>query len=246
MRTIRHILLALAMILILVSCIGGKDRVIPRAKLAEIYAEMFITDQWISTTHSVRRQADTSLVYEPILAKYGYTSADYRRSVDKYMDDPDRYSRILRTTGQILDRKLEELHKRELELAKLKERQEYLEGLRFEADFNAEEFFPYLFDEPYVHYYDSLDVKPDSILMVYRLININRTDTLYDGVRMVLKDSLAIKDSLSIKDTLAVKDSVSVKDTLEVKPMRFLKDSISVRGRLPKPKGRMVNKRLVQ
>ena len=97
MRAIRHISLALAMILTLASCIGGGDRVIPRAKLAEIYAEMFITDQWISGTHSVRRQADTSLVYEPILAKYGYTSADYRRSVDKYMDDPERYGRILRS-----------------------------------------------------------------------------------------------------------------------------------------------------
>ena len=222
MRAIRHILLALATLLILVSCIGGRDKVIPRAKLAEIYAEMFITDQWISSTHSVRRQADTSLVYEPILAKYGYTSADYRHSVDKYMNDPERFSRILRTTGEILDKKLKVLNDREMELARLKDRQEYLESLRFEADFHAEEFFPYLFDEPYIHYYDSLDVKPDSTLMVYRLINVSRTDTLYDGIRMVLKD------------------------TLEVKPMRLVKDSIHVRGRLPKPPGRMVNKRLVK
>ena len=240
MRAIRHILLALATLLILVSCIGGRDKVIPRAKLAEIYAEMFITDQWISSTHSVRRQADTSLVYEPILAKYGYTSADYRHSVDKYMDDPERFSRILRTTGQLLDKKLAELNKRELELAKLKELKEQLDELRFEADFRPEEFFPYLFDEPYVHYYDSLDVKPDSTLMVYRFINIVRSDTLYDGIRMVLKDTLAVKDTVAVKDTL------SVKDTLEVKPMRLVKDSIHVRGRLPKPPGRMVNKRLVK
>ena len=228
------------MILILVSCIGGRDRVIPRAKLAEIYAEMFITDQWISSTQSVRRQADTSLVYDPILAKYGYTSADYRRSIDKYMDDPERFSKILRTTGQILDARLAELHKQEEELARIKELQERLEELRYEADFNAEEFFPYLFDEPYIHYYDSLDVKPDSTLMVYRLINVNRADTLYDGIRMILKDSLAVKD------TLAIKNTVSVKDTLEVKPMKLVKDSIPVRGMLPKPKGRMVNKRLVK
>ena len=240
MRAIRHILLALATLLILVSCIGGRDKVIPRAKLAEIYAEMFITDQWISSTHSVRRQADTSLVYEPILAKYGYTSADYRHSVDKYMNDPERFSRILRTTGEILDKKLKVLNDREMELARLKDRQEYLESLRFEADFHAEEFFPYLFDEPYIHYYDSLDVKPDSTLMVYRLINVNRTDTLYDGIRMVLKDTLAVKDTVAVKDTL------SVKDTLEVKPMRLVKDIIPVRGRLPMTPGRMVNKRLVK
>ena len=240
MRTIRHISLALAMILFLVSCQEDKERIIPRAKLAEIYAEMFITDQWISSTHSVRRQVDTSLVYEPILAKYGYTSDDYRRSVDKYMDDPERYSRILRTTAQILDDRLVELRKREEELARLKNLKELLEEMRYEADFRIEEFFPYLFDEPYVHYYDSLDVKPDSTLMVYRLINISRTDTLYDGVRMVFKDSLAVKDTLEVKDT------VSIQDTLEVKPMPVSKDSIPFRKHLPKPTARGLNKKLIK
>lgn len=234
------------MILTLASCIGGRDRVIPRAKLAEIYAEMFITDQWISGTHSVRRQADTSLVYEPILAKYGYTSADYRRSVDKYMDDPERYARILRTTGEILDKKLAGLHKKEEELAKLKALQEHLESLKFEADFHVEEFFPYLFDEPYVHYYDSLDVKPDSVLMVYRFINIDRADTLYDGLRMVLKDSLAVKDTVICCDTIPAEDAGTHDDTLEVSPKKPVKDSIPVRGVLPKPKGRMINKQLVK
>ena len=238
MRTIRHISLALAMILILVSCIGCRDRVIPRAKMAEIYAEMFITDQWISTTHSVRRQADSSLVYEPILAKYGYTSADYRRSVEKYMEDPERFSRILRATSQILDEKLVVLHERELELARLKELKELLDNMRSEAEVHPEEFVPYLFDEPYVHYYDSLDVKPDSALMVYRLINVNLADTLYDGIRMVLKDTVAIKD------TVVVKDTVSVKDAVEVKPMHLIKDSIPFKGVRPRPKGRMINPKL--
>ena len=240
MRTIRHISLASAMILTLVSCIGGKDKVIPRAKMAEIYAEMFITDQWISRTGSVRRQADTSLVYEPVLAKYGYTSEDYRHSVDKYMNDPERFSRILRTTGQILDDRLAELRKREEELSRIKALKEILDGLRYESDFHAEEFFPYLFDEPYVHYYDSLDVKPDSALMVYRLINIDRTDTLYDGVRMVFRDSLAVND------TLAVKDTVSLQDTLEIKPMLVSKDSIPLRKGLPKPMARGLNKKLIK
>ena len=78
----------------LISCGGDKEKVIPRSKLAEIYAEMFITDQWLGANPSLRRSADTSLVYAPILEKYGYTSADYRKSVDMYMDDPERFSRI--------------------------------------------------------------------------------------------------------------------------------------------------------
>ena len=73
------------------SCSRG-PRVIPRGKMARIYAEMLVTDQWINSTPSVKRMADTSLVYEPILEKYGYTTEDYRRSVEVYMDDPERYS----------------------------------------------------------------------------------------------------------------------------------------------------------
>ena len=234
MKAVRHIFLALAMMLVLVSCSGGKDRVIPRSKLAEIYAEMFITDQWISGTHSVRRQADTSLVYEPILDRYGYTSADYRRSVDKYMNDPERFSRILRTTVQILDNKIAVLNEREEELNRLNELKERLEEMRYVSDFRPEEFFPYLFDEPYVHYYDSLDVKPDSTLMIYRLIDVERSDTLYDGLRMV------IKDTLEVQDTLARKDSVQLEDTVRVKKVLQMKDS------LPGLRGRVLNKRLVK
>lgn len=237
MRIIRHISLALALSLILVSCSGDKGRVIPRAKLAQIYAEMFMVDQWISSNHSIRRQADTSLVYEPILDKYGYTSADYRRSVNKYMDDPERYSRILRTTGQILDDKLAELNLRQEEILRLRAIKEFLEEMRYEADFKAEEFFPYLFAEPYVHYYDSLDVKPDSTLMVYRLINIDRADTLYDGLRMILKDSLAVKD------TLMATDSRKVQDSLVVEPAEKPMDSIPVKRILPRPMNRTLNKK---
>ena len=203
MRAVRHISFALALLIGLASCSGGRDKVIPRAKLAEIYAEMLVTDQWITSTPGVRREADTSLVYEPILEKYGYTSADYRKSVDRYMDDPDRFSRILRTSADILEKKLDELKKRKEEIDHLRALELLLRQLKYESDFRAEEFFPYLFDEPYVHYYDSLDVQPDSVLQIYRLKNIDRADTLYDGLRMVLKDSLAVKDTVQVSDSIA-------------------------------------------
>lgn len=189
-----------------------EGKVIPRSKLAEIYAEMFMTDQWISSTPGVRHIADTSLVYEPILEKYGYTSADYRMSVDRYMDDPERFSRILRTTGELLDKRLTSLKKRKEELDHIKALEKLLHQLKYEADFKAEEFFPYLFDEPYVHYYDSLDVKPDSVLMVYRFNNIDRADTLFDGVRIIVPDSLDVKDTLTQGDSLAPIDSVVIKE----------------------------------
>ena len=212
MKAVRHISAVFAVLLLIVSCSGDNGKVIPRSKLAEIYAEMFMTDQWISSTPGVRHIADTSLVYEPILEKYGYTSADYRKSVDRYMDDPERFSRILRTTGELLDKRLTSLKKRKEELDHIKALEKLLHQLKYEADFKAEEFFPYLFDEPYVHYYDSLDVKPDSVLMVYRFNNIDRADTLFDGVRIIVRDSLDVKDTLAQGDSLAPIDSVVIKE----------------------------------
>ena len=105
MKIIRHIFPMILSLVLLVSCAEREARVIPRGELAEIYAQMLVVDQWITATPGTRQMADTSLVYEPILNKYGYTSADYRLSVDKYMDDPERFSRILRTTVAVFDKK---------------------------------------------------------------------------------------------------------------------------------------------
>ena len=59
-------------------------------------------------------------------------------------------------------------------------------------------------DEPYVHYYDSLTFEPDSIL-VYTLVPIETSDTLYDRLEMIVKtDSLGICDSIPMVDTCSV------------------------------------------
>lgn len=209
MKIGRHILMLMACALSLISCSDRGGRVIPRAKLAEIYAEMFVTDQWVLSTPSVRRIADTSLVYEPILEKYGYTSEDYRKSVDSYMDDPERFSRILRSSVGILDKRLEELNKKKEELDHLKALEKLLQQLKYESDFKAEEFFPYLFDEPYVHYYDSLSVEPDSVLMVYRLKNIERADTIFDGLAVIVRDSLDVADTSDVTDTVQIEQIIN-------------------------------------
>ena len=93
---LQHIVALLAVVVMAASCSKDRADVIPRSKMAAIYAEMLMTDQWINARTDVRRIADTSLVYEPILQKYGYSHKDYLKTVDKYMDDPERFSRILR------------------------------------------------------------------------------------------------------------------------------------------------------
>ena len=196
MKITIHISAAVAVLLSLVSCSGDDGKVIPRSKLAEIYAEMFVTDQWLMDTPGVRRLADTSLVYEPILRKYGYTSEDYRVSVDRYMDDPERFSRIFRTSAKILEKKIEGLQERRDELQKEQARELMLEKLRFESELDMEEIFPYLYESPYEHYYDTLAVEIDSSSLAYRLKNIQRADTLYDGVKMVVRDTSQVHENI--------------------------------------------------
>ena len=114
-------ILPLIAVVVFASC-SSKDEaeVIPRAKLADIYMEMFMTDQWISDTPGMRLIADTSLVYEPILAKYGYDKLDYIHSVDFYMNDPERFARILRSSMDKIDKRIANLHKIQKELKRLR------------------------------------------------------------------------------------------------------------------------------
>lgn len=89
------------------SCSDG-GKVIPRKKMVSIYADMFVADQWLNQNYKAERVADTSFVYEAIFEKYGYDSDDYRASVDYYIQDPDRFARILRQTVLELEDRMDE------------------------------------------------------------------------------------------------------------------------------------------
>ena len=216
----RHIAaIAAILTLFLTSCGGDRVKVIPRDELAQIYAEMMMTDQWIINTPNVRLIADTSLVYEPILEKYGYDSDDYRKSVDVYMEDPERFARILRKSGDIIGKQIEdaeirlEEHKRLAALPKIK------------VDLDMKEFFPFVFDEPYAHYYDSLSFEPDSAQMIYRLIPVEIGDTLFDGIRMMFRsDTSAVADTSGLMMADTAKISVGRK-VMELIPDRRVDSS---------------------
>ena len=90
---------------------------------------------------------------------------------------------------------LKEAYKRKLEIES------------FVTDFDISEFYQYLSEEPYVHYYDSLAVEADSSF-VYHLGSIESADTLYALLRMVIRT-----------DSLAVDSLVVPKDSIEEKPV---------------------------
>ena len=211
-RYLQHILILLAAIMILVpSCKREGPRVIPRSKLAKIYAEMFVTDQWIQSKPGLRTIADTSLVYEPILEKHGYDSEDYQYSIDRYMDDPERFSRILRSTAEILNKEIKSLQKQQAEL-KLHE-----EKKREVANFEITmfQFYDELISSDGLRgWSDSLDVVWDTIYNAYRFRRIHRTDTIYEGPWMIVNDTLAVSDTIP-SDSLAVADSLIAVDSLK-------------------------------
>ena len=99
MRRFRNIVAALMVLLALGSCQG--PRKIPRSRMGDIYYDMFLLDQKIRQDGALRRHADTMLVYESVFRKYGYNTDDYLFSVGKYLEDPERFSKIL---GEVSDR----------------------------------------------------------------------------------------------------------------------------------------------
>lgn len=204
------VVLALAVGLSLASC-GKKERVIPKEKMAEIYAEMYVLDQWLDDNRSLRREADTSLVYAPVLDKYGYTYDDYLNSVDVYMKDPTRYSRILRRTSEILGSRLTELKaEKKAQEDALKENRR-LDSLRNLIHLNVDSLMNSMVRTAPS---DSLVTAFDSLGFVdFRFVQTS--DTTYDGPAMVIRrDSLAVtSDSLTVlKDTLPEKKNPQAAD----------------------------------
>ena len=206
------ILLLLAAIVLAPSCRRNGPRVIPRGKLAKIYAEMFVTDQWIQNTPKLRSIADTSLVYEPILEKYGYTSEDYQHSVQHYMDDPERFSRILRKTGEILDDQIKDLKRKQKELQEL-EAKRLAESKRKYPEYEL--WYTELPPRNERDYSDTISVGWDTASLMFKFRYMPRTDTIYEGVRMIVPaDTLTVADSLAVTDSIAAVDSV-----VEIKPL---------------------------
>ena len=91
MRKVLHIVVLLAVVA--VSCRG--PRVIPKDDLTDIYYDMFLLDQQVREDPELRKQADTTLVYEVVFNKYGYDTDDYLLTLNQYLKDPERFARVL-------------------------------------------------------------------------------------------------------------------------------------------------------
>lgn len=105
-----HIVLLSAVLAMLCGC-GRGARVIPADKMARIYHDMFLADVWLRENPEARKAADTTLVFDPIFRRYGYTFEDYDRTVNYYLDRPDKYAKILENASDRLRKEGERMQK---------------------------------------------------------------------------------------------------------------------------------------
>lgn len=102
-------LLAVALILCATAC-HKAGRIIPKSKLEDIYFDMFMADEWLRDNTDVKGIADTTLFYEPIFHRYGYSFKDYDASVSYYIDRPDKFNKIMSKVAKRLNNKYLEYH----------------------------------------------------------------------------------------------------------------------------------------
>lgn len=96
--------------LALCSC-AKRSKVIPEDTLAKIYTDMLMQDQWIAANTQFKKTADTTLVYDHIFAQYGYTFADYDRSVDYYVHHPKKFEKFLSRASKRAENYVKRLEK---------------------------------------------------------------------------------------------------------------------------------------
>ncbi|MCQ2143053.1 MAG: DUF4296 domain-containing protein [Bacteroidales bacterium] len=177
-----------------------KAKLIPRRTLSKIYAEIFMQDQWL-LKYPQGRSADTTLIYEPIFEKYGYTSDDYRLSRETYLKDPDRYARILKNSNSILDERAKEIAAEKKALDLIAEKIEGLRKYRPEKIYSLSGLY-----DPETFVEDSVRFYVDTVGGAWTFNPEKGLDTVYAGPKMVIN----IPDSvLFVMDSLArVRDSL--------------------------------------
>ncbi len=202
-KAFRYILAFSTIIFILFSC-EPRVKVIPRDKLAEIYADMYASDQWVASNPQERDLAETSWIYEPVFKKYGYTLEDYQKSVRYYLQDPEKYAKILTKTSKILKQHADELKTAERKLQMMRMAPDNFHTLTPLYQINVKN-----------------DVGPSGIEVVidsntgYRKVSAVLSDTTFRGPMLLIKaDEISVSDG-DIK--LAGKPKTFVKSPLFIK-----------------------------
>ncbi len=191
-RPLRHIFLIFMAAAFLQSC--GRPRLIPRDTLSEMYARMFMTDQWVEEHPDLRQAADSLFVYGEIFDRYGYSPDDYRYSVEEYLREPDKFLVIMDKTKRILQDSLDMVNRldsldRHSSISKEEEKLRERSGKGFK-----------LARDVFSGYYPHDTVCTGTGRGAERFIlRIPQLDTVFSGPAMIIRAEMP--DSLSSPDT---------------------------------------------
>lgn len=185
-----------ALFMVVASCRG--PRTIPRDTLGDIFHDMFLQDQQIKNDASLRRIADTSLVYEGIFQQYGYDTDDYLYTINKYIHKPDRFAKVFEKVSERLTDEAKDI-KKELEFQDWQKKFLAIYSHRIDTTslprvpLGAVDTMYFRLHKDEVKYFPPPDtLSPVLDTMVFRLDTLEVCDSL-----KVLIDSLAVqKDSL--------------------------------------------------
>lgn len=215
-----HIALAALVLLLLLPGCGRRGRVIPAGKLAEIYVNMFLADQWVSDNYSSRKVADTSDFYGPIFKAHGYTFKDYDRSVNHYLHNPEGYSHLLDKSVEILEKRIKSLKDEQERREKVEELERYLrDNLLPRVDFEKD---------------DTLLWRPDTLVVDSLTVDSLSVDSLaVDSLAVAADSLLADADSLQAgADSLTAADTVKAVDIpTPILHRRIIDTTNNVKGR---------------
>lgn len=200
MRRWIYIFLSVFVTMMCLASCGTRRHVIPRKDLTDIYVDLFLADGWYDTHIQYRRAADTTDFYGPILKKYGYTSEDYRASVEYYLRDPDRFSRIFKNAASKIGKSVKVLETREGELREIQDL------LRIAAKFAPKMtmFSEFMAQGPLPT--DTIAFRKDSITGAWLIARVAR-DTMYLGPRMYVRADTTARDS-TLVDSVVIKPAV--------------------------------------
>lgn len=106
----KRILLIVCLLALVASCHKGPRR-IPRGDMEDIMMQVLLQDQYLKQHSELRKQADTTLVYEGIFESFGYDTDDFLASMEYYLEDASRMEKIMEKVESRLMVKVKEAEK---------------------------------------------------------------------------------------------------------------------------------------
>lgn len=108
----------LVVALTLLGC--SEEGIIQRDTMVSIIEEMYLADQYIEQNPDMRAQTDSMSVYPAIMAKYGYSMADYENSIRYWLQEDGEYNEMLKQVQDIMEAKMKEIDARIMEEERLR------------------------------------------------------------------------------------------------------------------------------